>query len=76
MNETTTFLLVTLPNIHRSKKLLTVSAKTFLNLVIATVGLPRNLSSNACCLALKFHNVVWQHMQGVVEFLITNLLQF
>jgi len=34
-----------------------------------------NLSLVACFLTLMFHKVVWQHMQGVVGFLITNLVQ-
>jgi len=37
--------------------------------------LPCNLSLIACFLTLMFRNLVWQHMQGVVGFLITTLLQ-
>jgi len=37
--------------------------------------LPCNLSLIACFLAIMFHKVVWQHMQDVVGFLITTLLQ-
>jgi len=37
--------------------------------------LPRNLSLIACFLTLMFYKVTWQHMQGVVRFLITSLLQ-
>jgi len=34
-----------------------------------------NLSLIACFLTLMFHKVVWQYMLGMVEFLITILLQ-
>jgi len=37
--------------------------------------LPCNLSVTACFLTLMFHKVVRQQMEGVVEFLITSLLQ-
>jgi len=37
--------------------------------------LPCNLSLIACFLTWMFHKVVWQHMQGVVGFVITILLQ-
>ena len=33
-----------------------------------------NVSVIACFLTLMFHKVVWQHMQGVVRFLITTLM--
>jgi len=36
---------------------------------------PSNLSLIACFLILMFHEVVWQHMQGLVGLLITTLLQ-
>ena len=38
--------------------------------------LPCNLSLITCFLTLMFHMVVWQHVQGVVGFLIITLLQF
>ena len=37
--------------------------------------LPCNLLLIACVLTLLFHKVVWQHMQGVMGFLVTTLLQ-
>ena len=37
--------------------------------------LPCILSLIACFLTLAFHKVVWQHMHGVVRYLITTLLQ-
>jgi len=37
--------------------------------------LPCNLLLIACFLTLMFHKVVWRHMQGVVRFLKTVLLQ-
>jgi len=37
--------------------------------------LPCNLSLMACFLTLTFHKAVWQHMQSVVELMITNLMQ-
>ena len=84
VNETTTLLLVTLPNIHKFKKIFTdrLSNKPFLIWLLTTpphlkhvATLPCNLSLMACILTIKFHKVVWQHMQGVVGFLITTLLQ-
>ena len=43
----------------------------------ARTWLTRALSSSFCIVLArrtKFHRVVWQHMQGVVEVLITSLL--
>ena len=37
--------------------------------------LPCNLSFIACFLTLVFHKVVWQHMQDLLGFLMTTLLQ-
>ena len=44
-------------------------------IVIYVTTVPCNLLLVACFLTLMFHKVVWQHMQGVVGFLITILLQ-
>jgi len=83
VHETTTFLLVTLPNIHRLQKNTYIfSNKSFLIWLLTTqqyikyvATLPCNLSLIACFLTLMFYKVTWQHMQGVVRFLITSLLQ-
>jgi len=40
-----------------------------------SAALPCNILLIACFLKLKFHKVVWQHMQGVVGFSVTFLLQ-
>ena len=37
--------------------------------------LPCNLSLIACFLTVMFHKVVWQHMKGMVDLLITTLLR-
>jgi len=42
---------------------------------VVIVTLPCNLSLFTCFMTLMFHKVVWQHMQGVVWFLIASLLQ-
>jgi len=56
--------------------------KPFLMLLLTTLPhleyvatLLCNLLLITCFLTLLFHKVVWQHMQGVVEFLVTTLLQ-
>ena len=46
---------------------------TFLTQPVAT--LPCNVSLVTCFLMLMFHKVVWQHVQGVVRFLVTTMLQ-
>ena len=83
VHETTTILLVTLPAIHRYHKKITdrFSNKPFLIWLLTTAPylkyvatLPCNLSLIACFLTLMFHKVVRQHMQGVVEFLVTIML--
>ena len=75
VHDTTTFLLVTLPDIHRFKKIFTdrLSNKPFLIWLFATLPhlkyvatLPCNLSLIACFLT--------SHMRGVVR-LLTTLLQ-
>jgi len=38
-------------------------------------ALPCTLSLIACFLTLMFHKIVWQHTQGMVEILLTSLLQ-
>jgi len=80
VHETTTILLVTLPNIHRCYR--RNSDKPFLISLLTTqphfnyvATLPCNLSLITCFLTLMFHKVVWQHMQEVIGFLITGLLQ-
>ena len=84
VHETITLLLVTLPNIHKFQKIFTdrLSYKPFLIWLLTTpphlkhvATLPCNLSLMACILTIKFHKVVWQHIQGVMGFLITTLLQ-
>jgi len=63
--------------------LLKLSNQPFLIWLLATpphlkyvATLPCNLSLIVRFLTLMFHKVVWQqHMQGVVGFLITSLLQ-
>jgi len=79
-HETATFLLATLTKIHRLKKITgTLSNKRFLIwLGLFTIPphfkyvttVPSNLSFIACFLTLIFHKVVWQHIQGVMGFLI------
>ena len=75
MHETTTFLLVTLPNIHRFKKQfsLTDLAITFIDVVLTTQPhlkyvASQYLSLMAYFLTLMSYRVVWQHMQGEVGF--------
>ena len=71
------------PNIHWLKKLADIfSNKPVLVWLLTTppdfkyvATLPCNLSLIACFLTLMFHKVVWQHMQGMVGFLVTRLLQ-
>jgi len=84
VHETPTILLVTLPSIHRFKKKFTKrhSDKLFFICLLTTpphlkyvATLPCSLSLITCFLTLMFHNVVWQHMQGVLGFLITTVLQ-
>jgi len=84
VHKTTTLLLVTLPNIHRLKKIVTdrLSNKPLLIWLLTTplhlkyaATLPCNLSLIPCFLLQMFHKVMWQHMQGVVGYLITTLLQ-
>ena len=81
MHETTSFLLVTLPNIHR---LLFfhwhIQQWTFwiwLSIIPPhqkyVVTLPCNWLLIAYFLTLVFHKVAWQHMQGIVKLLITTL---
>ena len=74
VHETTTFLLVILPNIHQFKKKFTgrLSNKPFLIWLLTTpphlkyvATLPCNVSLIACFLTLVVHKVVWQNMQGV-----------
>jgi len=84
VHETTTFLLVTLRNIHRFAIFSTdrFGNKPFLIWLLTTplhlkyvATLPCNLSLIVCCLTLMFHKVVWLHMQEIVGLLITTLLQ-
>jgi len=83
VHETITFLLVTLLNIYRLKKLFHVTYnKPFLITLLTTLPylkyvatLPCNSSLITCFLTFVSHKVVWQHMQGVVGLLVNNLLQ-
>ena len=85
VHESTTFLLVTLPNIRRFKNIFFTDRlrnKPFLIWLLKSppyfmyvATLPCNLSLIACFLALMFHKVVWQHIQGVMKPIITALLQ-
>jgi len=75
-------MLVTLPNIHQCNFFTDrLRNKPFLIWLLTTIPhlkyvatLPCNLSLTACFLTLMFYRVVWQHMQGVVGFLIGSLL--
>ena len=67
VHETTTFLLVPLPNIHRFKECFSLTDLVSI--------LHCNLSLIACYLTLVFHKLVRQHMQRMVGFLVTTLLQ-
>jgi len=83
VHNTTTFFLVTLPNIHRFKNITArLSNKPFLIWLLTTplhlkyaARLPCNLSLIACILTLMFYKVAWQEMISVMWFLITTLLQ-
>jgi len=76
---------VTLSNIHQFKKKTftgRLSNKLFLIVLLTTpphlkyvATLPCNLSLIASFLTLMFHKVMWQHMQGVLRFFTTTLLQ-
>ena len=78
-----TFLLVTLPNIHRFIKKSLTDSNTPLLFWLLTIPphlkyvatLPCNLLLIACFLTLMFHKVVWQNMQEVVGLLVTTLQQ-
>ena len=75
-------MLATLPNIHQFNFFTDrLRNKPFLIWLLTTIPhlkyvatLPCNLSLIACFLTLMFYRVVWQHMQGVVGFLIGSLL--
>jgi len=75
VHKTTMFLLVTLPNIHQFTFFYwQTQQQTFLNLVLTTLKYVATLCKLAlidCFLTLKFHKVVWQHMQVLEGFLIT-----
>jgi len=83
VHEIITFLLATMPNIHRFiKKSLTDSNTPFLFWLLTipphlkyVATLPCNLLLIASFLTLMFHKVVWQNMQEVVGLLITTLQQ-
>jgi len=78
-------LLVTLPDVHRFQKNLftdRLGSKPLIIWLLTTPShlkyvstLPCNLSLITCLMTLMFHKVVWQHMQRVLGFLITTLLQ-
>ena len=79
-----TFLLVTLPNIHRLYIFFTerLSNKPILIWLLTTPShlkcvatLPCILSLIVCFLTLMLHKIVRQHMHRVVGFLVTSLLQ-
>ena len=82
-HETTTFLFVTLPNVHRlifftrilSDKSFLIWFSTTSPQLKCVATLPCNLSLIACVLTLIFRKVARQRMQGVVGFLVTTLLQ-
>jgi len=82
VHETTTFLLQTLLNIHQFFFTGRLSNKPFLIWLLRTppnlkyvATLLCNLLLIACFLTLMFRKVVWQHMQGVLGFLINIILQ-
>jgi len=83
VHETVTFLLVSLPNIHQLYFFIDrLSNKPFLIWLLTTAPYLKyvatllcNLSLIACFVTIMFHKEVWQHMQGLVGFLITTLLQ-
>ena len=75
-------LALTLSNIYRLKITDRLSNKRFLIWLLTppphlkyVSTLPSNLSLIACFLTLMFRGVMWQHMKGVVGFLITTFQQ-
>jgi len=73
VHETTTFLLVTLPNTQRLKYFTDkLSNEPFLLTSTLHVKCVATLCCNllliACFLTLRFHKVVWQHVQGMAGF--------
>jgi len=83
VHETTTFLLVTLPKFTDFKNFTgRLSNKPFLIWLLTdpphlkyVATLPCNVSLIPCFLTLMFHKVVWQHVLGMMGFLVTILLQ-
>jgi len=81
LHETTTFLLVTLPNIHQFEFFFThtLSNKPFLIWLLITAQhfkyvatLPCNLLLMACFADINVsQGIVYQHMQGAMGFLIS-----
>ena len=79
VHETTTFLLVTLPNIHRLVFFTgRLSNEPFVIWLLTTPPhnaiLPCNLSAITCFLTLMFHRVVLQHIQSLLGFFNIRLL--